>query len=221
MILRAKSKSISTREFKDKTFSLYESWKTEIESVLRELGVDDTALSTLNDSFEHLYMCAKSRVAYVSMVKLYLSKINEIFLNKIITTLKKTEEREPYTDLVGFASFLGLDDNWFLAVCALQLQEVAITLFAKHRNIKLDREHVEAILNRKVSSFTFNERYEALSKEVKRLYNVDMPILTTQFRRIRGKILHGGYNPEPEEKEAIVRFTLGLLQKLRSISCEK
>ena len=218
LVLRTKSKTISTQEFKQGVFSLYESWKTEIEHLLKESGINKSVLSKLDDLFERLYTYAKLRVAEVSGVKTCLGEINDIFLSRILTILKKNRKRQPHVELAKLASFLGLDENWFSATCALQLQEVAITLFAKRRNIKLDKKHVERILNRKIGSLSFNEKYEAFSKEIKRLYNVDMPILTTEFRKMRAKILHGGYNPEPEETDAIVSFTLGLLQKLRGLS---
>ena len=218
LVLRTKSKTISTREFKQGVFSLYESWKTEIEHLLKESGINKSVLSKLDDLFQHLYAYAKLRVAEVSDVKECLDEINDIFLSKIFTVLKKIRKREPYAELAKLASFLGLDKNWFLATCALQLQEVAITLFANQKCIKLDKKHVERILNRKIDILSFNGKYEAFSKEMKRLYNVDMPILTTQFRKIRAEILHKGYNPEPEETNAIIGFTLGLLQKLRDLS---
>lgn len=218
LVMKTRSKTISTQEFKDKVFSLYESWKTEIESMLRELEIDDAALLRLDDLFGYIYAYAKLRVADVSDVRTCLSQINDIFLSKVLAILKKNRKRRPYIDLVKSASFLDLDENWFSATCALQLQEVAITLFAKGKNIKLDKKHVEKILNKKIQHLSFNEQYEAFSKEIKRLYDVDMPILTTQFRKMRTKILHEGYNPEPEEKKAIVSFTLGLLQKLKNIS---
>jgi polyhydroxyalkanoate synthesis regulator phasin len=47
-----------------------------------------------------------------------------------------------------------------------------------------------------------------------------MPFLATQFRRMRVKVLHEGYNPEPEEKDSLVSFTTGLLRKLEDI-CSK
>jgi len=217
-IMRTRSKTISTQEFKENIFSLYQNWKTEIEPMLRKSEIDDAILSTLDNLFEYIYTYAKSRVAYVSVVKKHLSEINDIFLSKIFVILKKSKEHEPYIDLVKSVSFLGLDKNWFSATCALQLQEVAITLVAKQKNIKLDKKHVERILNKKIDYFSFNDQYEAFSREIKHLYDVDMPFLTTQFRKIRVKILHEGYNPEPEEKDSIVSFTLGLLQKLKDIS---
>jgi hypothetical protein len=37
---------------------------------------------------------------------------------------------------------------------------------------------------------------------------------------MRVKVLHEGYNPEPEEKDSLVSFTTGLLRKLEDI-CSK
>ena len=121
--------------------------------------------------------------------------------------------------LMSSASFLGLDMNWSSAACALILQEVAIMLVAEKLKIDLDETNVERILGSKIESkdFSFNHQYEAFGSEVKRMFDVDMPFLTTQFRRIRAKIVHDGYNPEPEERESIVNFTTGLLQKLKSV----
>jgi hypothetical protein len=121
------------------------------------------------------------------------------------------------TDLMTSASFLGLDTNWSSAVCALQLQEVGVKLVAKNKNIKLDKSNVEKILGRKCDNFSFNEQYEAFALEVKRLFDMDMPILTIHFRKMRTAVLHEGYNPKPEEKDSIASFTTGLLRKLNNI----
>jgi hypothetical protein len=78
------------------------------------------------------------------------------------------------------------------------------------------------ILKAKIDSkdFSFNHQYEAFRTEVKRRFDVGMPFLATQFRRMRVKVLHEGYNPEPEEKDSLVSFTTGLLRKLEDI-CSK
>jgi len=130
------------------------------------------------------------------------------------------EEKEPKLaiDLMESATFLGLDTNWSLATCALQLQEVAVTLMAKRKNIKLDKENVGKLLNKKIESPSFNDKYEAFSRHVKTLSNIEMPILATHLRKMRVKVLHEGYNPKPEETKSIVTFTIGLLQKLNGIS---
>ena len=125
---------------------------------------------------------------------------------------------EPTISLMDSASFLGLNANWSLATCALQLQEVAVTLVAKRKKIKLDKANVERLLNRKIEEPSFNHRYEAFSRQVKDSFNVEMPILTTHLRKMRTKVLHEGYNPKPEETEPIVSFTIGLLKKLKDIS---
>lgn len=138
-----------------------------------------------------------------------------------VHTLSKTSE-ESTLNLMNSASFLGLDTNWSVATCALQLQEVSIKLAAKKIGIDLSKTSVEKILNSKfeMKDFGFNQEYEAFGKEVKRLFNVDMPFLTNPFRKMRVKVLHEGYNPQPEEKEPIVSFTLGLMKKLEDV-CNK
>ena len=131
------------------------------------------------------------------------------------------QEKKEVKTLIGLmecASFMGLDDNWSSATCALQLQEVAVTLVAKRKKIKLDKANVERLLNKKVEDLSFNDRYKAFSRQVKASFDVEMPILTTHLRKMRTKVLHEGYNPKPEETDSIVGFTIGLLKKLEDIS---
>ena len=121
-------------------------------------------------------------------------------------------------DLVNSASFLGLDNNWFLATSALQLQEVAVTLVANRKKIMLDKANVERILNKRIQNeLSFNDRYEAFIKQVKDSFKIEMPILASHLRRMRVKVLHEGYNPQPEETKSIVDFTIGLLRRMESI----
>jgi len=123
--------------------------------------------------------------------------------------LEKEKPTELTVSLMNSANFLGLDTNWSVATCALQLQEVAVTLVAKRKKIRLDKANVERELN---------NQYEAFSKLVNVTFDIEMPILTTHLRKMRTKVLHEGYNPKPEETDSIARFTFGLLQKLNSIS---
>lgn len=124
-------------------------------------------------------------------------------------------EKKELDFLIESASFLGLDTNWSLATCALQLQEVAVTLVAEKRNIILDKTNVEKILDKKIEGeLSFNDRYRAFSKQVKASFKIDMPRLATHLRRMRTEVLHQGYNPTPEETESITSFTIGLLKKL-------
>jgi hypothetical protein len=221
-IVRTRTEIISTQEFKEKAMGIYEAWKIEIEPSLRNLKFDKDTLENLDALFEIVYVEATSRVAYLGYLKENLRDIHSIFLDRIIVALKNSRISEPTANLMESTSFLGLDTNWSVAVCALQLQEVAVTIVAEKAKIGLDKANVDRILNAKIppKDFSFNHQYEAFRKEVKRLFNVDMPFLITQFRRMRVKVLHEGYNPEPEEKDSLVSFTIGLLQKLNSI-CEK
>lgn len=216
-ILRIRSKTISTREFKEKSIGIYEEWETQIESMLRTLGIESDVLTHLDFLFENIYEEASMRVADVSHVRDRLSEINNIFLKQILPTLKEEESSEPTMYLMEAASFLGLDTNWSLATCALQLQEVAIVLVAKSSNITLNKSNVERILNKKVQTLSFNDRYEAFSRQVETSFGIEMPILTKHLRKMRTKVLHEGYNPKPEETDSIVGFTIGLLQKLSVI----
>ena len=131
---------------------------------------------------------------------------------------KKARLSELTIGLMKSATFLGLDTNWSLATCALQLQEIAVTLVAKRKKIKLDKANVERILDKKIQTLSFNDQYEAFSIQVNSSFDVKMPILTTHLRKMRAKVLHEGYNPKPEETESIASFTMGLLKRLKDIS---
>ena len=131
-------------------------------------------------------------------------------------------EDKPLTlnDLSGSVQFLGLDNNWFTATCALQLQEVVVLLVSEKKGIVLDKPNLEKILELKSPierEPSFSQRYEAFSKEVKRLYGTRMPDMLMDMRSVRTKVLHKGENPTPEEVNAIVTFTVGLLKKLSSL----
>jgi hypothetical protein len=93
-----------------------------------------------------------------------------------------TENTEQSTaNLMGSASFLDLDTNWSVATVALQLQEVTIKLVTEKIGLDINKANVEKILNSKFEAkdFGFNQKYEAFVKEVKRLFNVDMPFFAT------------------------------------------
>jgi hypothetical protein len=218
-IVRTRTKTISTQEFKDRAISIYETWKIKVKPLLANLEIDYNVLNGLDGLFGVTYSEATSRVGDVSHLKDTLGELHETFLNKIITPLNSGQTAEPTRSVMEYASFLGLDTNWSVAVCALQLQEVAVTLVAEKLKTDLSKTSVERILNTKIESknFSFNHQYEAFGKEVKRLFDIDMPILVPQLRRMRVNVLHEGYNPEPEEKDSLVSFTAGLLRKLKDI----
>jgi hypothetical protein len=215
-IIRTTTKTISTREFKEKAIKGYEIWKNKIEPILHK-EIEESVLKNLNHLFETLYKEVNRRVALVSQIKALIDQINEIFLKKVIVPLSDRNATN-HESLMSSASFLNLDNNWFSATCSLQLQEVAITLIAKREKIKLDKTNVEKLLEKRIQENSFNTQYEAFSEYVKKLYDIEMPILTTHLRKMRVKVLHEGYNPKPEETESIARFTKGLLQRLNSIN---
>jgi hypothetical protein len=119
--------------------------------------------------------------------------------------------------IIPHASFLGINRNWAYAALALQLQEIAIIHVSDQLEIKLDKENVERILGKKLKDgeIPFRDRYEAFSKEMKKS-GVDLPVLTVLLRTMRNSVLHEGYNPQKEEADAIVEFTIGFLRKLEA-----
>jgi hypothetical protein len=220
-INKTRSKTISTGEFKKEATQIYETWMTEIRPTLIKLHLRDDSYSRIDELFDTLDHMAKERVAEVSSLKEILRNATDRFFREIILNLKTIETPEPTEDLMDSASFLNLDANWSIATCALQLQEVATILVAKRKGIGLDKQNIEKILAKKIKDFSFNYQYEAFSVEVKRMFGVEMPILTMHLRKMRTAVLHYGYNPKPEEKDSIVQFTIGLLKKLASINDAK
>lgn len=164
---------------------------------------------------QRMYYLSKKRGFKPIDVQKYLGMktLPMIFRHKPSTTTSKQVER----DMKQVARTLGFNTNWFLATCALQLQEVAITLVAKRKNIKLDQSSVEKILGKKIEHLSFRNQYEAFRRITKKTQGIEMPKLTMDFRRMRALVLHEGYPPEPEETAALLAFTTGLLKKLKTI----
>lgn len=128
-------------------------------------------------------------------------------------------ENKNYTvnDLVKSVQSLGLNKNWFTATCALQLQEVVITIVSEKMGIILNKLNVERILETTIEGEpSFNLKYQAFSKEVKER-NVDMPLIYEDMRTTRRKVLHLGKNPTSEDVDTIMTFTIGLCEKLSQV----
>lgn len=142
----------------------------------------------------------------------------EQYLKKLASGLQAKDVNITKDDLSEFTEFLGIDKNWMSSTCALQLQEVAVTMVAAKKGIKLDKRSVgDTTINSEPNEPAFNKKYEAFSIEVKRLCGIDMPRMTTSLRDMRKAVLHQGYNPKEEEKAAIILFTEGLLRKLETV----
>jgi len=146
-------------------------------------------------------------------------------LEIILPNQQKTESMliknisKDISDISKFSEFLGINKNWMSATCALQIQEVAVTIVAKQKGIKLDRRNVTEIAkNSQSSEPAFSKKYEAFCIEVKNRYNIEMPLLITDLRDMRKSVLHQGYTPKEEEIVPIIYFTLGLLKRLKSVS---
>lgn len=174
------------------------------------------------DETDHYYIvhCFYNRKVngVIPVTETFITSLPEREHEPLKTTIKPLSKKEEMSQLMKSATFLGLDANWSMATCALQLQEVAMTLVARRKRMKLDKANVERVLRKEIKSLSFNDQYEAFSKLVKVESDIEMPILTTHLRKMRAKVLHEGYNPKPEETDSIVSFTIGLLQKLSNIN---
>lgn len=140
-------------------------------------------------------------------------------LKTLAVGLKAKEIDKTESDLSKFTAFLGLDRKWMTATYALQLQEVSITLVAKEKNIVLDKKNVSRILRKDIKEKNgfFSYKYEAFVKEVKRLYDVEIPFMAMWLRKMRQAVLHEGHNPTETEKKHAISATVCLLKELKKV----
>jgi hypothetical protein len=150
---------------------------------------------------------------------------NEIDIKKFTQEYPSTANQwNVLLELMKRAQHLGLGINWMLSAISLQLQEIAIFKCAKKLNIKLDKKSVEQLLNREIKEETtkylhFRDQYDAFSLWIEKEKNIEMPKLTIGLlREMRAEVVHRGYNPQPEETNAITKFTEGFLDKLKEVT---
>lgn len=143
----------------------------------------------------------------------------ERHLKTLAIGLNATEIDKTESNIAQYSLFLGINQNWMTATYALQLQEVSITMMAKEKEISLKRENVERILNKNIKEkdFSFAYQYEAFTKEVKRLYDIEIPLLPMWLRKMRQAVLHEGRNPNEHEKNLAVSATIRLLKELKKL----
>jgi len=143
----------------------------------------------------------------------------ERYLKSLTTGLKAKEIDRTESDVAKFTKFLGIDRNWMSAAYALQLQEVSIFLVAQKKGISLKREDVKSILHRRIKDdeWGFDLQYKAFTKEVKRLYNIEISSLPRQLRKMRQEVLHEGYNPKDDETKLTISVTIALLKQLKKV----
>ena len=151
--------------------------------------------------------------------KQYAMLTCERFLKTLAVGLKAKEIDKTESNIASFSSFLGINQNWMTSTYALQLQEVSITIVAQKKGIALDRESVERILNKEIKEkdFSFSHQYEAFARAVKRLYDIDIPLMAMWLRKMRQAVLHEGHNPTEQEKELAISATICLLQELKKV----
>jgi len=141
------------------------------------------------------------------------------FLKTLAVGLSAKEIDRTESDIAKFTAFLGIDRNWMSATYVLQLQEVSIFLVAQKKGISLKREDVKRILHRKIKDdeWGFDLQYKAFTKEVKRLYDIEISSLPRQLRKMRQEVLHEGYNPKEDETKLAISVTIALLKELKKV----
>jgi len=178
------------------------------------------------EEFERKWHTSRSLlISLLGFVKTSLENIGKVTLEEYLrlkdieTKFERLRSIDDLSSFIKSIEFLRLGTEWSLATIALQIQEIATIKIADRLNIKLDKANVESILGIQINDkdFGFSKQYEALSKRVEEIKNVKLPNLTTALRSTRVDILHRGYNPQPEEVNAIVEFTKGFLDRLRTL----
>jgi hypothetical protein len=182
-----------------------------------------------------VYETPKKTTEYYADSDMQLSEVKNWIINgrigknvtKLFFPLSVIDEeaRSKIDELINAAKFLGLDENWFISTCALQLQETMIARLSKNKGILLDKENIKKIMNKKevkvASDYVpFSEKYKAFSVAIKSLDDIIMPNLTLELIRMRNDVLHYGYNPTTEEANCFVNYTADLLNRLND-SIEK
>jgi len=120
-------------------------------------------------------------------------------------------------ELAESSEFLGLGFEWILSTTALQLQEVALILSAKQIGIKLDKSSVSGILEKQFEKdVPFKDKYLAFCKEIKRTKDVTLPMLPTDLRGMRTRVLHIGIPPQTSETKLLTDFTCSFLKDLHA-----
>lgn len=148
---------------------------------------------------------------------------DEMNMEKFTAVISTKNQYSTFLEIIQKAQNLNLDINWIISAISLQLQEIAILKCAKSNSIKLDKNNAERVLGRKIKEETkkylsFRDQYDLFSHEIEQKKPIKMPKLTGDLRRMRARVLHEGYNPVPEETDAIAEFSLGFLDKLKGIT---
>jgi len=200
--------------------------------LVQAYGIDDNmAIELLLQKVVYYPDTPKKQELEIYASKLVKGPMDVIPKDNNDIDIKKFTEEYPSTanqwsvllELMKKAQQLNLDINWMLSAISLQLQEIAVLKCASKLNIKLDKKSVEQILHREIEEETtkylsFRDRYDAFSFRIEQERKTRMPKLTTKLREMRVEVLHKGYNPLPEETDAITKFTLGFLDKLKEIT---
>ncbi len=190
-------------------------WK--IISEITERAVDSSLTPMDLRILRMLYLIQEKEFTHLQVQRHFKMKVIPKFLRE--HKVKPRTINDAFREMKISARHFKLNNDWFSITCALQLQEVVVTLVATEKRIKLDRKTVERVLNKKLKSgyVPFGDKYDAFDKIIEEKYGIIMPQLTKTLRTVRTDVLHRGKTPQPEEVESIIVFTKGLLDKLKAI----
>ena len=107
--------------------------------------------------------------------------------------------------LVSLTSAWGFGENWIVAIAYLQALEVVINKLVKELNVEVPKET------------GFKDRFKTIIEKL-RDKAVELAKLEEQFPQVfwdlRHKVVHAGYEPNKDELDTIVSWTLQILKKL-------
>lgn len=169
------------------------------------------------------YLSLKAMLGYLENKRESIGEIRIEEYEKLKSLIERyTIESSSIDSILKLADdckFLGLDVNWMLSTIALQLQEVAITLVASKLGIRLDQSRVSEILKKPIEKeLSFKDKYLAFCSEIKRVNNVTLSMLPSDFREIRRRVLHEGNPPQASETKLLIEFTCSFLKDLHQVT---
>lgn len=86
---KCKTRTISTKEFRENAARTYETWKMEIYPILKKLDLlSSKSLSSFDNNFEVFYKESNRRVANVNMLRTLLGQMTNSFFSAIIIPLR-------------------------------------------------------------------------------------------------------------------------------------
>jgi len=203
-------------------FPHHESYFTEQAKHDYPWQVTENRIGAVFDYIERLLQASEGKAGFEDQAQKYKNesealqrKCEELenqnkLLAQQLALLQKSHEKileiaplASLSKLLEEARPLGVDENWAIGICALNLLEAAVTK-------KLDDLG-------EYSGDSFEARYRRLVETVRRKEHRDIDrLLPKPFYDARSKLVHGGHKhrPTPEETEIMVKYVTNFIKDL-------